>query len=356
MKRIRLAIVDDSSFVRKALVRMLRAERRIDVVGAAATGEELFQNLQGWRPDVLTLDLEMPGMGGLATLDRLRIERPIPVVIFSTHSEAATSLVVEALSRSAVDFVDKTHVSPMDFSQLREQLVQKILHLVGAEEAHATPRAALVADAPAGAAHPARRPRPTAVDALLIGASTGGPSAIQTILEGLGGPVPVPILIVQHMPHGFTAAFARRLNGRLPFPVSEAADGDAIRPGAAYIAPAGAHLKLRRRGDGVVAVLDRAAPPVSHCPSVDVLFHSACAIYGGRVVALLLSGMGSDGADGLAALARGGAYTIGQSERTCVVYGMPKVAWSLGAVTEELDLTDIGPRVADLLGGSASGE
>lgn len=348
--RIRLAVVDDSSFVRKALVRMLHAEPGIEVVGAAASGEELLENLARWRPDIVTLDLEMPGMGGLATLDRLQAERPIPVVIFSTQSEQGASLAVEALYRTAVDFVDKAHVSLMDFAALRKRLVEKILQLVAAGNQRTTgaARPAAGARAQVGTAHAASPG--TGVDVVLIGASTGGPPAIQRILEDLGGALAVPVLIVQHMPTGFTAAFAKRLDAQLPMSVREAAHGDALRPGVVYIAPAGANLTLRRRAHEVVAVLDDTLTDSSHRPSVDVLFHSACRVYRERAVAILLTGMGSDGAAGLAALAREGSFTIGQSEATCVVYGMPRVAQSLGAVAEELDVGDIGRRVAELLG------
>lgn len=348
MTTIRLAIVDDSTFVRKALHRLLDGVMGIKVVGTAASGEELLQSIEVWRPDMVTLDLSMPGMGGLETLDHILKWRQIPVIILSTHSQKDAPLTIEALHRGAVDFVDKQKYSITDFEALRGVLTERILGVVGRA---ATGRAVIAPSVPA--------PRPPAdpgsatgkFDALLIGASTGGPPAIQSVLEGLGTPLRVPVAVVQHMPEGFTKAFAQRLDGHLPFPVHEATPGEPFLPGHVYIGPTGRHIRFRYEGARVIVSLDMDAESCPHRPSVDALFESGARLYGKRAIGVLLTGMGRDGAEGMLALHREGAHTIGQDEESCVVYGMPKAAVQLGAVREQVPLPQIGARVAELLRG-----
>jgi len=345
---IRLAVVDDSAFVRKALYRVFDGSESIQVVGLASSGEELLANLAGWQPDLVTLDLNMPGIGGLPTLDRILEWRRIPVIILSTHSAKDAPLTIEALHRGAVDFIDKQAISLVDFSALRGLLVEKI---------------ALIADR-GQLARPVRKPKaavpPPAIDAapsslsvdfagIAIGASTGGPPAIQQVLEEIGAPPSVPIVIVQHMPVGFTRAFADRLNSHLRIAVREAVHGEILARGTAYIAPAGLHLKIRREADRVQAVLANYPDDVSHRPSVDVLFDSVASVWGSATIAVLLTGMGRDGAEGLAKLRAGGAWTIAQDEATSTVYGMPKAAQELGAAIESLPLGMVGHRISTLL-------
>ena len=340
---VRLAVVDDSLFVRKAISRLFEGDERILIVGVAASGEELLANLQNWRPTAVTLDLSMPGMGGLATLDELMRRRPVPVIVLSAHTSQEAPLTIEALNRGAVDFVDKQQYSLVDFDALRSVLGEKLLNISG------VPRPAPLSAPPP----PACQPRATRCDAfemLLIGASTGGPPAIEQILREVGA-VDVPIAIVQHMPVGFTAAFASRLNAHLPIEVREAAHGTPFAAGVAHVAPAGLHLRLKREGERLITVLARHPEETVHRPSVDVLFGSA-EPFAPRVLAILLTGMGDDGARGLSTLAAAGAHTIAQDEATSIVYGMPRAALSLGAVCEQLPLPLVGRRVGELLRGS----
>lgn len=335
--KIRLAVVDDSAFVRKAIARMMQSESDIEIAGLAASGEELLAHLQQWNPTAITLDLSMPGMGGLATLDRILAWRDVPVLILSGHSARDAPLAVEALSRGAADFVDKQEFSLVDFQGLRSAIVEKLRMLT---------RSAGVP--PAAIARPPRAPIVEApVDLVLIGASTGGPPAIECILESLDPPPPVPIVIVQHMPAGFTSAFADRLNDRMQFPVEEATHNRELIAGRVYIAPAGNHVRIRARGSQLLASLAQ-FPETQHRPSVDVLFRSAIAL-APRVVAVLLTGMGDDGACGLAELRAHGALTIAQDEATSIVYGMPRAAVELGAATEQLPLRDIAARLRNVL-------
>jgi two-component system, chemotaxis family, protein-glutamate methylesterase/glutaminase len=319
---------------------MLSGESRIEVVGTASSGEELLANLGRWSPDVVTLDLSMPGIGGLVTLDRVMALRPTPVIILSTHAGRGAPQTIEALHRGAADFIDKQQYSLLDFSALREVLVEKVLAVTGTR-AGPTPlqgRPASVLGEPSG--H---------YDALLIGASTGGPPAIEQVLVDLGADCPVPVLVAQHMPQGFTRAFADRLNAHLPLEVREAEDGMVIEPGRVFIGPGGRHLRIARDGSRLTCTLSLKPDQAAHRPSVDELFLSALAVLGARTAAVLLTGMGRDGAEGMRQLAQAGAYTIAQDEGTSVVYGMPGAAVTLQAVREVLPLSRIGPRLRQLL-------
>ena len=335
---IRLAVVDDSAFVRKAMRRLMTTEPDVEIVGLAATGEELLENLNDWRPTAVTLDLSMPGIGGLATLDRILAWRRIPVVILSGHSAREAPQAIEALSRGAADFIAKQDFSLVDFQAMRVALVEKLRSLCLEPKPEAEP----IAICP-----PSSVLCPPDIDLIVIGASTGGPPAVERLLTALLAPPPVPIVIVQHMPIGFTAAFAERLDARLPFPVEEAKHNRPILAGHVYIAPADMHVRVRGDAANLVATLGR-YPEAQHRPSVDVLFHSAAAL-APRVVGVLLTGMGDDGARGMLDLSARGALTIAQDEATSVVYGMPRAAVEMGAVAEQLPITGIAPRLLQLL-------
>jgi len=341
LKPLRLAVVDDSAFVRKAIGRMMESDDRIEVVGTASSGEELLANLQRWAPDVITLDLSMPGIGGLVTLDRVMALRPTPVVILSTHAGRGAPQTIEALHRGASDFIDKQQYSLLDFSSLRAVLVEKVLAVARAPEPPPSRRA--MTPAPTD---PERQ-----YELLLIGASTGGPPAIEQVLEGLGAECPVAVLVVQHMPQGFTRAFADRLNAHLPLAVREAEDGMPIERGRVYIAPGGQHLRIGREGKRLACSLSLRPQGLSHRPSVDELFLSALPMADHAMVALL-TGMGKDGAEGMRQLAQGGAFTVAQDEATSVVFGMPGAAVTLQAAREVLPLHRIGARMRELLSNS----
>jgi two-component system chemotaxis response regulator CheB len=358
---IRVAVVDDSTFIRKAIIRMLEDAPEIEVVGSAGSGEELLTHFEKWRPDVVTLDLDMPGIGGLATLDRIRILRPTPVIILSTHSGKGAPLTIEALHRGAADFIDKQRYSLVDFEALRNVLVEKILQVTGRrrtrrrEEAEEPPEEVepeeLEAEEPAPPVE-----IPSAYDLIVIGASTGGPPILQEILESVGDSIPVPIVIVQHMPVGFTGAFAERLNVYLPLQVREAQPGERLLPDTVYIAIAGSHLRIRRQEAELFAEVGQRPENTPHTPSIDVLFDSAASAVGRRAIGVLLTGMGRDGASGLATLKEKGAYTLAQDEASCVVFGMPRAALALGAVTEVAPPEEIGHRLRELATRAAPGE
>lgn len=340
MSGIRIAVVDDSPFIRKALSWMLAEEPDLQLVGTAARGEELLANLQHWRADLIILDLAMPGMGGLATLEEILIRRPTPVIILSDNLRQGVPLAVEALHWGALDFVDKRDLSLVDFDALRKVIVGRIRQLTRES------RKPVVVDVTEAAKKPAPRGLHSLPALLLIGASTGGPPAVERVLRDLGPGVRCPVLIAQHMPPGFTRAFAARLSSHLPLEVREVAEGETLLAGMAYVAPGGFHTLVQSRRHRLTARLSATADKVQ--PSVDVLFTSAAAALGPRAAAALLTGMGDDGAQGMAELARAGSHTIAQDEATSAVFGMPRAAIDAGAARETLPLSLIGGRLREL--------
>ena len=357
MKPIRLAIVDDSPFIRSALVKLLQ-DTRLSVVGVAQTGEELLANLDAWKPDIITLDIHMPGIGGMRTLDHIMARRPTPVIMMSTHSGAGAPLTVEALGRGAADFIDKEEFSLVDFQRLRVVLLEKATALTARSDAAAKNK---VRRPEPAEVHAAARPTPSSggvatasspdFDIVVLGASTGGPRAIEQVLGDMAVPG-VPVAVVQHMPGTITKAFAERLNRTLPMEVREAVDGEPMKPGTAYVAPGGLHMRLEGAPDAPRVSLSMSPAGTLHRPSVDVLFNSLARLAPRRSLVVLMTGMGNDGAQGMTSLRASGAYTIAQDEESCVVYGMPRAAVEMGGATEVLPLGSIGPRVRSLLEGS----
>ncbi|MBZ0112148.1 MAG: response regulator, partial [Thermoanaerobaculia bacterium] len=264
---VRLVVVDDSSFIRLAVARMMVDVKTIEVVGAASSGEELLSRWDEWNPDVVTLDLSMPGMGGLMTLDQIVARGGPPVIILSTHSGLGAPQTIEALRRGAADFIDKQEYSLLDFSAVGKVLEERVLAVSRGDDREAMEEREVV-----------RRSSAPAQDfeVLVIGASTGGPPAIEQVLVDLGKWCPVPVLVVQHMPEGFVTAFADRLNSRLPLGVFEAQEGARLAPRTVHIGPAGKHLQIVRRDGGLEASLTLRPRDALHRPSVDVLFQSAC--------------------------------------------------------------------------------
>lgn len=341
MNPIRVALADDSSFVRQAIARILSTEPGFELTGSAASGEELLANLDTWQPGAIILDLLMPGQGGLATLDGIRARCSTPVIILSTHSRRGAPQTIEALHRGATDFIDKQQYSLIDFQALREALVSKLREVTSLPLAGEPP--------PDPPPSPAPTVLPGPIELLVIGASTGGPPAIERVLRELGEQALVPVVVVQHMPPGFTRAFADRLNQQLELEVCEATEGETLRPGQVVIAPGGRHLRVERGRGGLRTALSEHPQDASHLPSVDVLFASAAEVVADRAVGVLLTGMGQDGAAGMAALAGAGAVTLAQDEATCIVYGMPRAALASGGVREMLPLDAIGFRLRQIL-------
>ncbi len=331
---IRVFLVDDSAFVRRALTRVLAVEPEFQVVGEAASGGEALARIAEANPDLVTLDVAMPGMDGLQLLPALLRWKPsLKVLMISAHTRDGTDATVAALAAGAVDFIDKTTFNVMDLEYLRREVVDRMRAV-----APAAPRAL----GPAGTRQALKGPDLSGAELCVIGASTGGPAAVQRILQTLPAEFPMPVVVVQHMPAGFTRPFAQRLASLSRVRVTEAEDGMRLAAGTAVIAPAGSHLRV---SPNLVAILTPEPGDAKHIPSVDVTMRSAARSRPGKVLGILLTGMGEDGADGMAAIRAGGGVTIAESEASCVVYGMPRAAIQRGGAGHVLSLEEI----ADLL-------
>lgn len=328
---IRVLVVDDSALIRQLLTEMLQSDSEIVVVGTAADPLIAREKIRELNPDVITLDIEMPRMDGLSFLERLMALRPMPVVVVSTLTQKGTDIALQAMEIGAVDFVAKPTIGVRDgLLTLRGEIVGKVK---AAAQARPTTRSV--------------PPRPVTlrIDPLLssagrivaVGASTGGVEALQRLLVNLPANCPA-ILITQHMPPGFTASFAKRLDEVCLMSVSEAVQGQVVTPGHVYIANGARHLELARSGSQYSCRLHDGAAVSGHRPSVDVLFRSFAETIGANALGIILTGMGRDGAAGLLAMRTAGARTLGQNEASCLIYGMSKVAKELGAVDAEMSL------------------
>ena len=336
---IRVLVVDDSAVMRAMLRAQLARASDIEVVAEAADPYEAREAILRFAPDVITLDIDMPRMDGLSFLARLMRHHPLPVVVISSLTPANSDAALRALSLGAVEVIAKPH-SAQAATALRAELLSALRAAACAKVGHQPSDAAVIA-----AAQPSSDSFDTSMPAMIaIGASTGGPATIERVLMGMPANVP-PIVIVQHMLAGFTAAFARRLDGCCALRVKEARDGEPAEAGTAYIAPSGQHmLVLGQQGKLRIAV--RAGPPVqNHRPSVDVLFHSVAKAVGPDAVGVLLTGMGADGASGMCALRSAGARTIAQDETTSVVFSMPAEAIRSGGAGQVLPLDRIAPAI-----------
>jgi two-component system chemotaxis response regulator CheB len=319
--RIRVLVVDDSVVIRRALSLALGADPCIEVVGVAASGEIALQLVDQLNPDVVTLDVEMPGMGGLETLTQLRLRRPgLRIIMVSSLTQSGASVTIEALSRGADDYVAKSQASssiPEAISSLGEALSPKVRQFFRLPLAAASPPAT-----PPAAPH-APRSLCRFTEVLLIAASTGGPTALAAVIPQLPADFPLPVLVVQHMPPVFTDLLAQRLDSQSPLQVLEAKDGMPVLPGQVLIAPGDFHLTAVREGAQVLARLNQ-LPTENGCrPSADVLFRSAHATWGGNALVLVMTGMGQDGLLGTRPLHAQGARIAAQDEASSVVWGMP---------------------------------
>lgn len=373
-QKIRVLIVDDSPVDRELLHAILDDQPDLEVVGQAADSFEAREKIRSLEPDVLTLDVSMPGMSGLGLLRNIMRLRPMPVVMCSSLTEDGAEATLEALALGAVDFIAKPATSGQALTDYRDLLVAKVRAAAYAQvrpgpdvgtaagtaadddateaSRSSAPRARPVAPAasPTIGRHAARHVAARAVDVVAIGASTGGVSAIEALLETLpAGRLP-PIVITQHIPAGFSRKFAERLDAQLAHTVLEAAPGMPLEPGHVYVAPGGQQFAIERSGAGYRCRVERGERVNLHRPSVDVLFHSVAQHAAHRAVGVMLTGMGSDGAQGMRAMRDSGAYNIVQDQASSLVWGMPSAAAELGAAHEQLPLERIGPMLCQITG------
>ena len=339
---IRVAVVDDSALIRSVLREIIDSQPDMEVVGVAPDPIVAREMIRRLDPDVLTLDVEMPRMDGLDFLEKLMRLRPMPVVMVSTLTERGSEITMRALELGAVDFVTKPKISIQHgMQEYADTIADKIRAAARARIRRQLPAAA--GAAPAGAAKPLPalgNPLTSSEKLIIIGASTGGTEAIKEFLMQMPPDCP-GILIVQHMPEGFTRSFAERLDKLCRIAVAEATHGERVLPGHAYLAPGHSHLLLARSGANYVTQLDQGPPVNRHRPSVDVLFRSAALHAGKNAVGVILTGMGRDGAAGMLEMRQAGAWNVAQDEASCVVFGMPREAIAVGATHETGALKDL---------------
>lgn len=332
-RRIRVLVVDDSALMRQILSQIIGSDPTLEVVGTAPDPLIARDKIKALDPDVLTLDVEMPRMDGLAFLERLMRARPMPVVMVSSLTEAGCDITLRALELGAVDFVSKPRID------VRERMHEVTAEIVEKVKAAASARLRLRRPPPAARPAPAPLARPfkTTDVVVAVGASTGGTEALREFLTALPAAAP-GVVVVQHMPERFTRAFAERLDGLCTVRVKEAEDGDRVLAGHVLIAPGNHHLRLVRDGAHVRARVTDDPPVNRHRPSVDVLFQAAAEALGANAVGIIMTGMGGDGARGLLAMRQAGARTLAQDESSCVVFGMPREAIALGAAEQVVAL------------------
>jgi two-component system chemotaxis response regulator CheB len=347
--RIRVLVVDDSALMRKLIPSVLARDPAIEVVGTAMDGAFALKKIEELHPDVVTLDLEMPRMDGMETLRLIMRRAPMPVVLFSTHSKEGGYATLKALALGAIDFVQKPQdAAAGHLESIADQLIEKI-KVAKRAAGRKLPAAVVSDDPPKGQKKKHSALPPNRI--IAIGISTGGPNALQYVLSQIPGDFPASILIVQHMPEGFTEMFAKRLDECCALEVQEARSGDLLVAGRVLICPGNRHIMVRRMPRGDMAVLSDGSPVNGHRPSADVLFHSVAQQFGPTAVGLLMTGMGEDGAEGLGALKAAGGVTIAQSEDTCVVSGMPRAAISKGYADKVIPLEGIAAFLVQNYGG-----
>lgn len=350
---IRVLVVDDSGFFRRRVTEIINSDSRMEVVGVAENGQDAIEKNEKLRPDVITMDYEMPVMDGITAVRHIMRSRPVPVLMFSSLTFEGARVTLDALDAGAIDFLPKNFDAiAKDALSIKRALTDKIAEVArskaagGARAAVASPRpvAAKTVSTPAASATPGKRL--TNVELVIIGTSTGGPAALQTIFRTLPGSFKKPIIIVQHMPGSFTKAFADRLNGISPLSVKEAEDGDRILPGHVYVAPGGMQLMVDRRNGGSIHI-HPSDERVNYRPSVDIAFASAAKHYGNKVLGIVLTGMGADGSEGARLLKQAGSHIWAQDEASSVIFGMPAAVIKANIQEEVLSLDRVSTRMVE---------
>ncbi|HWL13242.1 MAG TPA: chemotaxis response regulator protein-glutamate methylesterase [Ureibacillus sp.] len=370
----KLLVVDDSAFMRKLISDFFEGSSKVEVIGTARNGKDAIKKIEMLKPDVVTMDVEMPELNGLDALKEIMRISPVPVIMLSSTTLQGAENALLAMEYGAVDFVAKpSGTISLDLHKIKEELIHKVEHAahvsvnklkkptaVEQPDSQASPKATIFRGTrltPTQVKKPITeefnksRFSSSAKKIVLIGTSTGGPRALQEVITKIPSSIKAPILIVQHMPAGFTKSLADRLNNLSEIRVKEAEHGEVLQNGVAYIAPGGSHLKLEKRGTFHEIFLDQQEPPKSgHRPSVDVLFESVSKLNEFDKIAVIMTGMGSDGTKGLIELKRNGdVLAIAESEKTCIVYGMPKAAVETQLVNEVVDVDNIAQAIMKYL-------
>lgn len=361
--KVRVLVVDDSGFFRRRITEILNADSRLEVVGSAENGLEAVRQVRRLKPDVVTMDIEMPVMDGISAVRRIMSENPTPILMLSTLTYEGGKATLDALEAGAVDFLPKRFE---DMARDRESGARTLcarVYQLGVRRSTTTARHAAAPPTPPAtpraaehaAAHPEVKPHPASVPVqpaaavraghvklVAIGASTGGPVALQQVLVKLPATFPAPVILIQHMPSNFTKAFAERLDQQCALNVKEAEDGDELRPGRVLLAPGGKQMLVDRSGTRLWISVRESKPELTYKPSVDITFGSAARTLGGGVLAVVLTGMGADGREGARLLKQGGSSVWAQDEASCVIYGMPAAIVHADLADRVLPLGEIG--------------
>ncbi|KZM41323.1 chemotaxis protein CheY [Marinomonas sp. SBI8L] len=352
---VNVLVVDDSGFFRRRLVEIFDADPRLKVIGTASNGQEAVDKVQSLKPDVVTMDYEMPVLDGIAAVASIMKSRPTPVLMFSSLTHEGARVTLDALEAGAVDFMPKNFEDiSRDSAVVKKTLIERVLAVARTrfmgQTKIAAPAEKKAAPAPIvleqGVIIPRRRKN---VSLIAIGTSTGGPMALQTVLTKLPKNLSAPLVLIQHMPAAFTGAFAERLNQICEITVKEAKDGDKLEAGVALLAPGGKQMMVDPRNGGCVRILD-GDERLNYKPSVDVTFGSASKCYPGRVLSVVMTGMGVDGREGARMLKDTGSRVWSQSEETCVIYGMPMAVEKANLSDDVIHLEQIGERIVKEVG------
>ncbi|WP_438969987.1 protein-glutamate methylesterase/protein-glutamine glutaminase [Methylophaga sp.] len=344
---VKVLIVDDSSFFRKRLTEIFAADPRLEVVATATNGEEALQKIQSHRPDVVTMDLEMPVMDGITAVRKIKSIRKTPVLMLSTWTTEGAKTTLDALEAGATDFLPKRFEDlSSDRNEAQKKLCQRVYQL--ASGYHASLQKPLQQEVSKPAAIQKRNAPNTTPQLVVIGTSTGGPVALQKVLTMLPASIPFPVLLVQHMPASFTPSFAERLNSQCQIQVKQALNGESLQKGTAYLAPGGQQMLLKGRPKRLYLSIEAGDTEQTYKPCVDLTFNSVAAICGDETLAIILTGMGSDGRNGCQAIKNKGGMIWAQDQASSTIYGMPMAVAKAGLTDKILNLTDIGQQLGEL--------
>jgi len=348
----RVLVVDDSGFFRRRIIEILEADARIKVVGSAANGKEAVEQVARLKPDVVTMDIEMPVMDGITAVRHIMAATPTPVLMFSSLTQEGAQATLDALEAGAVDFLPKRFE---DIAKDREQaklLLRRRIHAVARQKpvVSSAPTAAPQSVVARPLAAPGA-PRRGQLQVVAIASSTGGPVALAQVLSRLPAGFRLPVLVVQHMPASFTPAFAARLDQQCAIQVKEAQDGDVVQAGRVLLAPGGRQMTLQQRNGKVQVAISDGDPTLHYKPCADITFSSVADVFGGKALAMVLTGMGADGREGARAMKKHGALIWTQDEASSVIYGMPMAVAEAGLSDQVLSLREIGPALVQAAGG-----
>jgi len=353
MLKKKVLVVDDSAFMRKVISDMINKDESLEVIGTARNGEDALRKIQQLKPDVITLDVEMPVMNGLEALHRIMTIQPTPVIMLSTFTKKGADITIEALANGAVDFVPKPGGPiSLNIEEVEKELIQKIkiasqvkVNFTGTSKEFYKPLETVEPGQKTGSPMECNLKFPL----VLIGTSTGGPKALDIVLQSLPENLPAGVLIVQHMHPGFTRTLAERLDRSSPLKVKEAENGEKVLPGHAYVAPGDYHLEVELKNCEPFVKLHQGPTVNGHRPAVDTLFNSVAEKGIKKVIAVIMTGMGYDGREGLVNLKKNGCYAIAEAQETCVVFGMPKSAIDTGCVDKVVPLPEIASGIINYL-------